>query len=149
MPRSSAAGQTSARRCERRGCSRLRCLSMPRRFDRFTSRALQVLFYARSQVSQLGSSELEPEHILLGLLDDDKGLGSRILARPGDPLDALRGDIVRRLPKRETISESDDIPFSTSCERVLQYAAEEADPLLHQADCTQQPLLRLPRQETR
>ena len=35
-------------------------------FDRFTSRALQVLFYARSQVSQLGSSELEPEHILCG-----------------------------------------------------------------------------------
>src|SRR4029079_13469024 len=146
MPRSSAAGQTSARRCERRGCSRLRCLSRPRMFDRFTSRALQVLLYARSQVSQLGSSELEPEHILLGLLDDDKGLGSRILARTGGTLDDLRRDIVRRLPKRETISESDDIPFSTSCERVLQYAAEETDRLLHKAVGTEHLLLGLLRE---
>ena len=115
-------------------------------FDRFTSRALQVLFYARSQVSQLGSSELEPEHILLGLLDDDKGLGSRILARTGGTLDDLRRDIVRRLPKRETISESDDIPFSTSCERVLQYAAEEADRLLHKAVGTEHLLLGLLRE---
>jgi len=50
-------------------------------FDRFTSRADQVLFYARAQVSQLGSSAVEPEHILLGLLDEGKGSGSRILTR--------------------------------------------------------------------
>jgi len=116
-------------------------------FDRFTSRALQVLFYARSQVSQLGSSELEPEHILLGLLDDDKGLGSRILARTGGTLDDLRRDIVRRLPKREPISESDDIPFGAPCERVLLYAAEEADRLLHKAVGTEHLLLGLLREE--
>ena len=116
-------------------------------FDRFTSRALRVLFYARSQVSQLGSSAVEPEHILLGMLDDDEGLGSRILARTGGPLDDLRRDIVRRLPKGETISESDDIPFSTSCERVLQYAAEEADRLLHKAVGTEHLLLGLLREE--
>src|SRR6476620_10596115 len=44
-------------------------------FNRFTTRALRVLFYARSEVSQLGSSALEPEHILLGVLDEGKGLG--------------------------------------------------------------------------
>jgi len=116
-------------------------------FDRFNSRALQVLFYARSQVSQLGSSALEPAHILLGVLDDGKGLGSRILARTGGTLDDLRRDIVRRLPRRETISESDDIPFSTSCERALQYAAEEADRLSHNTIGTEHLLLGLLREE--
>jgi ATP-dependent Clp protease ATP-binding subunit ClpC len=59
-------------------------------FNRFTSRALQVLFYARSHVSQLGSGAVEPEHILLGVLDEGKGLGSRILAHcpaPHEPRD--------------------------------------------------------------
>jgi len=116
-------------------------------FDRFNSRALQVLFYARSQVSQLGSSAVEPAHILLGVLDEGNGLGSRIVARTGGSLDDLRRDIVRRLPRRETISESDDIPFSTPCERVLQYAAEEADRLLHKAIGTDHLLLGLLREE--
>jgi uncharacterized protein (TIGR03435 family) len=116
-------------------------------FDRFTSRALQALFFARSQVSQLGSSTVEPEHILLGVLDEGKGLGSRILARTGGTLDDLRRDIVRRLPKRETISESDDIPFSPPCERVLQNAGEEADRLLHKAIGTEHLLLGLLREE--
>jgi len=34
-------------------------------FNRFTSQANQVLFYARSEVSQLGSPAIGPEHILL------------------------------------------------------------------------------------
>jgi len=38
-------------------------------FDRFTSRAVRVLFHARSHVGQLGSSAVGPEHILLGVLD--------------------------------------------------------------------------------
>jgi uncharacterized protein (TIGR03435 family) len=116
-------------------------------FNRFTSRALQVLFYARSQVSQLGSSAVEPEHILLGVLDEGKGLGSRILARTGDTLDEFRSDIVRRLTSRETIAESDEIPFSAPCARVLQYAAEEAERLLHNYIGTEHLVLGLLREE--
>jgi uncharacterized protein (TIGR03435 family) len=116
-------------------------------FNRFTSGALQVLFYARSEVSQLGSSAVEPEHILLGVLDEGKGLGSGILARTGGTLDDFRSDIVRRLTSREKVPESDEIPFSASCERVLQYAAEEADRLLHNAIGPEHLLLGLLREE--
>src|SRR5881397_926646 len=116
-------------------------------FNRFTLRALRVLFYARSEVSQLGSSAVEPEHILLGVLDEGNGLGSRILARTGDALDDFRSDIVRRLTGREKVPESDEIPFSASCERALQYAAEEADRLLHNYVGTEHLLLGLLREE--
>ena len=116
-------------------------------FDRFTARACRVLFYARSQVSQLGSSAIEPEHILLGVLDEGKGLGSRILARTGGTLDDFRSDIVRRLTGREKVPESDEIPFSASCERALQYAAEEADRLLHNYIGTEHLLLGILREE--
>jgi len=116
-------------------------------FNRFTRQALQVLFYARSEVSQLRSSAVEPEHILLGLLDEGKGLGSRILARTGVALDDFRSDIVRRLTGGEKVPESDEIPFSASCERALQYAAEEADRLLHNYIGTEHLLLGLLREE--
>jgi uncharacterized protein (TIGR03435 family) len=115
--------------------------------NRFTSRALRVLFYARSEVSQLGSSAVEPEHILLGVLDEENGLGSRILARTGEALDDFRSDIVRRLTGREKVPESAEIPFSASCERALQYAAEEADRLLHNYVGTEHLLLGLLREE--
>jgi hypothetical protein len=116
-------------------------------FNRFTLRARRVLFYARSEVSQLGSSAIEPEHILLGVLDEGNGLGCRILARTGDALDDFRGDIVRRLSSRDKVPESDEIPFSGSCERALQYAAEEADRLLHDYVGTEHLLLGLLRED--
>ena len=116
-------------------------------FNRFTARARRVLFYARSQVSQLGSSAIEPEHILLGVLDEGNGLGCRILARTGVALDDCRNDIVRRLTGREKVPESDEIPFSVSCKRALQYAAEEADRLLHNDVGTEHLLLGLLREE--
>lgn len=116
-------------------------------FNRYTSPARQVLFHARSEVSQLGSSAIEPEHILLGVLNDAKGLGSRILARTGGTLDDFRVDILRRLRRREKVPESDEIPFSASSICALQYAAEEADRLKHSHIGTEHLLLGLLREE--
>jgi len=116
-------------------------------FDRLTQRARAVLFRARSAVSQFGSSAVEPEHIFLGVLDERNGLGSRILAQLGADLDKVRSDIIRRLTTRGNIPESDEIPFSASSERVLQYAAEEADRLLHDFIGTEHLLLGLLREE--
>lgn len=90
---------------------------MSEMFDRFTLQARLVVLRARSEVSQLGSRAIEPEHILLGLLDEGSGLGRRILTRTGDTLDGLRSDIVGRLTRGEAVPETDPIPFSAACER--------------------------------
>jgi uncharacterized protein (TIGR03435 family) len=114
-------------------------------FDRFTVRARRVLFDARSEASQLGSRALEPEHLLLGVLDEARGLGSRILARTGD-LSDIRSDIVGRVTSREKVPESHEIPFSDSCKDALEYAVEEADRLLHNHVGTEHLLLGLLRE---
>ena len=116
-------------------------------FDRFTTGARLVLFYARSKVDQLGSGAIEPEHILLGVLDEPRGLGSRILTRTGSTVDEFRRDVLRRLPTLEKGSESNETPFSPSCMRVLHNAADEADRLLHTAIGTEHLLLGLLREE--
>jgi uncharacterized protein (TIGR03435 family) len=115
-------------------------------FDRFTVRAVRVLFHARVQASALGATAIEPEHILLGVLDEPQGLGSRILLRTGDG-QSVRADVVRRLPSRDKIHESKELPFSASCTRALGYAVEEADRLSPDAIGTEHLLLGLMRDE--
>jgi ATP-dependent Clp protease ATP-binding subunit ClpC len=43
-------------------------------FERYTEKARRVVFFARYEAGQFGSQAIEPEHILLGLLREDKQL---------------------------------------------------------------------------
>jgi len=57
-------------------------------FERYDEAARRALFFARYEASQLGSISIEPEHILLGLLRENKSVVSGIFAAAG--LDAGR-----------------------------------------------------------
>src|ERR1051326_68318 len=100
-------------------------------FERYTERARRVLFFARYEATQLGSTSIETEHLLLGLIREGKGLTSRIFARSHLSLESIRKEIEGRTIFREKVSTSVEIPFSSDTKRVLQFAAEEADRLLH------------------
>ena len=110
-------------------------------FERYTERARRVLFFARYEASQLGSISIETEHLLLGLIREGKGLTSRIFARSHLSLENIRKEIEGRTVFREKVSTSVEIPFSAETKRVLQFAAEEADRLLHNYIGTEHLLL--------
>jgi uncharacterized protein (TIGR03435 family) len=114
-------------------------------FDRFTVRAGRVLHHAHSEACQLGSRTIEPDHMFLGVLDEDRGPGNRILERTGD-LNDVRSEIVARLSGHESVPRSTEIPFSDSCKGVLEYAVEEADRLSHSHVGTEHLLLGLLRE---
>ena len=116
-------------------------------FERYTERARRVLFFSRYEASQLGSISIETEHLLLGLIREGKGLTSRIFARSHLSLEGIRKDIEGRTVFREKVSTSVEIPFSTEGKRVLQFAAEEADRLLHNYVGTEHVLLGILREE--
>ena len=116
-------------------------------FERYTERARRVLFFARYEASQLGSVSIETEHLLLGLIREGKGLTSRIFARSEVVLDSIRKEIEGRTVLRERVSTSVDIPFSAETKRALQYAAEEADRLLHTYIGTEHLLLGILRED--
>ena len=116
-------------------------------FERYTERARRVRFFARYEASQLGSISIETAHLLLGLIREGKGLTSRIFQRSHLSLDSIRKDIEGRTVFREKVSTSVEIPFSGETKRVLQYAAEEADRLLHNYIGTEHLLLGLLREE--
>jgi ATP-dependent Clp protease ATP-binding subunit ClpC len=111
-------------------------------FEKYTEKARRVIFFARYEVSEHGSFSIEPEHLLLGLLREDKSLLSRLL--PAEvPIEALRAQIESRIDKGEKISTSIEIPLSEESKRVLQYAAEESKDLSHMHIGTEHLLLGL------
>jgi ATP-dependent Clp protease ATP-binding subunit ClpC len=115
-------------------------------FDRFTEKARRVVFFARYEASQYGSPYIESEHLLLGLLREDKALTNRFLGLPGTG-EAIRKEIDQHTTTREKIQTSVDLPLSNENKRVLAYAAEEAERLLHQHIGTEHLLLGLLREE--
>jgi ATP-dependent Clp protease ATP-binding subunit ClpC len=116
-------------------------------FERYTEKARRVIFFARYEASQFGAPAIEPEHLLLGLMREDKTLTSRFLARAQATLEAIRKEIEGRAPLREKISTSVELPLAPETKRVLAYAHEESDRLQHRHIGTEHLLLGLLREE--
>ncbi len=116
-------------------------------FERYTERARRVIFFARYEASQLGSSSIETEHLLLGLIREGKGLTSRLFSKGHLSIEAIRKEVEGRAAYREKVSTSVDIPLSAESKRVLGYASEEADRMLHNYIGTEHILLGMMREE--
>ena len=61
-------------------------------FERYTEKARRVIFFARYEASQFGSPYIETEHLLLGLLREDKTMANRFL-RSQAALESIRKQI--------------------------------------------------------
>jgi len=115
-------------------------------FERYTEKARRVIFFARYEASQFGSSLIEPEHLLLGLLREDKALTNRFL-RSQTSVESIRKQIEAQTTLREKILTSVDLPLSNESKRILAYAAEEAERLGHKHIGTEHLLLGIMREE--
>lgn len=47
-------------------------------FERFTERARQVVVFAQEEARRFGHDHIGSEHILLGLVREEQGLGARV-----------------------------------------------------------------------
>src|SRR3981081_4542997 len=97
-------------------------------FERYTEKARRVIFFARYEASQYGSPYIETEHLLLGLMREDKALANRFLRQQGS-IESIRKEIEARITIRERISTSVEVPLSAECKRILNMAGEEAERL--------------------
>ena len=59
-------------------------------FERYTEDARRVLFYARYEASELGSTSINPEHILLGLIRDAAPRIKHLFTEPFEDVAAHR-----------------------------------------------------------
>ncbi len=115
-------------------------------FERYTEEARRTIFFGRYEASRFGSAHIETEHLLLGLLREDKALASRFL-RSHAAVESIRKQIEEHTPPAENIPTSQDLPLSHECKRVLAFGAEEAQRLNHKHIGTEHLLLGILREE--
>jgi len=115
-------------------------------FERYTEKARRVIFFARYEASHYGSPHIETEHLLLGVLREDRALLHSLL-NTVPSMKRIRSDVEASIESRERISTSVAVPLTQECKKALDYAAEEADGLGHRHIGTEHLLLGLLREE--
>ena len=115
-------------------------------FERYTESARRTVFFARYEASQLGSPFIDTEHLLLGLLREDKEVVRHVLLRAD--FDVVCQEVTSRIkPGPKSIPTNVDLPLSNHAKLALSYAAEEADRLNHRPIGTTHLLIGLMRDE--
>ena len=115
-------------------------------FERYTEKARRVIFFARYEASQYGSPYIETEHLLLGLLRENKAVAKQFLHSEAG-VESIRKQIEAQMTVREKVATSVDLPLSHGCKKVLAFAAEEAERLSHKHIGTAHLLLGLLREQ--
>lgn len=114
-------------------------------FERFTERARLVVVFAQEEArGPLRHTYIGTEHILLGLLREEEGLASRVLATLDITLDEVRAQVVRIVGEGNEVV-SGQMPFTPRAKKVLELALREALILGHNYVGTEHILLGLVR----
>jgi ATP-dependent Clp protease ATP-binding subunit ClpC len=96
-------------------------------FERYTEKARRVIFFARYEALQYGSQVISPEHILLGLMREDKTLSARFFPfRNNLSVEAVRGAVEERIVLRERIPQSAELRLSPETKKILALTSEES-----------------------
>src|SRR6478672_1924065 len=96
-------------------------------FERYTEGARRTIFFARYEASRLGSPEIDTEHLLLGLLREDKALIRQVLLNVD--YESANQEISARMTRGQPFPTSVDLPLSNHGKQVLKCACDEADRL--------------------
>ena len=69
-----------------------------------TEKSREALQEAQNLATRMGHTEVDGEHLLLALVDQQDGLVPRLLEQAGANVDALRSDLERELSRRPKVS---------------------------------------------
>jgi ATP-dependent Clp protease ATP-binding subunit ClpA len=97
-------------------------------FDRYNDEAKRALFFARMAVSQHGGAELEPEHLLIGLLRAQPEATLRFAPAALDA-DDLCERLAAAITDKTRPSKSIEVRLSAASIAALEQAKIEADDL--------------------
>ena len=93
-------------------------------FAKFTQRAQRVVFLAREEAKTLGHSDIGTEHLLLGLIKEEQGIGAKALFNLGAEINAVRKAVKSMIAPGS--SESSEIGITPRVKKVFELANEEA-----------------------
>ena len=115
--------------------------------QRLTRAAGQALDLARDEARRLRHKKVRTEHLLLGVLRCEKGLGGEVLRARGVSLEEARAAVERLGSHGDEELWAALIPFSARSRRALERAADEAGSLADNRVGTEHIVLSLLRDE--
>ena len=118
---------------------------MSNRFDKFTERARKVLALAQEEARRFDHSYIGTEHILLGLVREEEGMGAKILSNLGVGLNKVRSAVEFIIGRGEG-STQNEVGLTPRAKKVIELAVDEARFLGHQYIGTEHILLGLLRE---
>src|SRR5438270_7968147 len=99
-------------------------------FNRFTERLQDGFRAAQSLASARGQQQLEVEHLLTALLEQESGLAQSILAKAGIKLETVHQRLIQDLDKLPRVSGPaagmDQIYVSSRLQKLMNSAENEA-----------------------
>ena len=95
-------------------------------FERYTERARQVVVLAQEEARRLKHSYIGPEHILLGLIAEEEGIGADALANLGITKYKVDKSIKKLVPKGKCTNQGQQIPFTPRAKKILELGLREA-----------------------
>ncbi len=97
----------------------------------YTSRAKKVLEFSMMEARELNHRYVGTEHLLLGILREEKGIGAQVLTEAGVNLEEARGEVLRLLATEMPASDATPpatprVPYTPDARGSLQLALQEA-----------------------
>jgi Clp amino terminal domain, pathogenicity island component len=114
-------------------------------FERFTDQARRVVVLAQEEARMINHNYIGTEHVLLGLLREEEGIGARALVALGISLQRVRGAVIELIGEGIQ-APSGHIPFTPRAKKVLELSLREALQLGHTDIGTEHILLGLIRE---
>ena len=112
-------------------------------FERFTEPARHAVVLAQEQaVHELGHDFIGTEHLLLGLLAEQRGMAARVLAGRGVALEAARAHVIASLGQKKPAT-TGQVQFTPAVQEALELSSDEARNLRHGLIGTEHVLLGL------
>lgn len=93
-------------------------------FERFTEKAINVIFESQRLAKETECSEVLPEHLLWGLVNEAKGVSLKLFRMYGINSESAKTEIKKYIPKTSKVSEN--IPFSDSYKNILKHTLDLA-----------------------
>jgi ATP-dependent Clp protease ATP-binding subunit ClpC len=112
-------------------------------FERFTNRARRVIVEAQNEARSLGHHYIGPEHILLGLIHEDDGVGAKALEAMQIRANTIRERVEEITGRGQVPPGTGHIPFTPGAKKVLELSLREALQLGHNYIGTEHILLGL------
>ena len=95
-------------------------------YERFTDRARRVLVLAQEEARLLEHNFIGTEHILLGLIAEQDGVGAKALESLGISLEVVREKVAETIGPAATTGTVESPPFTPRAKKVLELSLRES-----------------------